>query len=216
LPAYLILLATLPALLDERFGRHARRWEMAAHGFAWPLTLATFLWLGLATSPQLAARFAGSQIYPDNFLGWQEVAKEVRPELRDDIHLVADNFMLAAQLAFALDAGRGVYSLDHLLNTKHGRARQLHDWGYDEAAIRRLPAGSQVLLVVEDSATLDPQKREAWRERLCQFFADITPLRTVVLSGGAKRFSLYRGRTRTTPAASCPVPLPANPSPETG
>jgi 4-amino-4-deoxy-L-arabinose transferase-like glycosyltransferase len=208
LPAYLALLPILPALLDERLGRRARRWEAAARRLAWAVTLAVFAWLAAAASPFATARLAGTQLYPDNFLGWREIAAEVRPRLDGRTHLVADNFMLAAELALALDRAAPVYSLDHLHNRKHGRARQLADWGYDEAALLRLPAGSPVLLVVEDSAILDARMREAWRHRLCRLFTDITARQAVTLAGGAKRFSIYTARTRPAAAADCPVAAP--------
>jgi len=203
LPGYLPLLAALPVLWRERDWRLAP-WlagAVAALGL-----LAGLAYLGLAASGQGAQRLAGLKAFPSNFVGWREGARAAdalldgRPAV-----VVADNFMLAAELDFQWNGQRPVYALDSPLNAKHGRAPQLAVWRRDEAALRAAHAGEAVLLAVDETA-LRERERLDWLGSLCGRLDGLRPLRRLDLFGGAKRIAFYEG---TVPAAAKPAGDPA-------
>ncbi|WP_369928130.1 ArnT family glycosyltransferase [Xanthomonas sp. NCPPB 2632] len=191
LPAYALLCAGLPLLLRDA-SRGGRRFTFAAFGLA-ALGLAIGLgYLALAASPSGARVLSGVKAFPSNFTGWRESSAAVAPFLRDhpDTLLVADNFMLAAELRFALGGDRTVYSLDSPLNTKHGRAPQLSDWGLDERGLAA-HAGAPLLLVVDETA-LRERERRAWLGSLCTRVAVGDTVARRDLFDGRRRFALYR------------------------
>jgi hypothetical protein len=211
LPAYLVAAAFLPALVDDLKRRGSRLPAVGA-----TLAIVGSVLVGIAFAapavPALVARTAGTSLYPDNFLGWREIADAVRQVRRPDDVLVADHFMLAAQLSFALDREPRVFVLDHWNNRKHGRAPQLALWGYDEAGLDRLTPGTPILLLFEPGET-PLRDRAAWVDRTCRWFDGLAPLSIVEGPGGGKSFWVYRGLRRAgDPPAACPVPLPGSAS----
>ncbi|MFK2904505.1 glycosyltransferase family 39 protein [Dyella ginsengisoli] len=212
LPGYLPLLAVLPALLwAGQSARAGRRWLMAALGLAVAGQMLGLAYLALAASPGGATRLAGLKAFPYAFVGWREAALQVTAARADDAVLVADNFVLAAELDFALggdrpDDRRPVYSLDSPLNIKHGRAPQLAIWQRDEAALRAAHAGQPMLLVVEETAQSE-RERLVWQGTLCRRIDAPQPAGRLDLYGGRKRFAFYRGRVPLV----APSVLPASP-----
>lgn len=202
LPGYLPLLAALPVLC-----RSASLRVLAALGgvLGGVGTLLGLGYLALAASAQGADVLAGSKAFPANFVGWRESAAQARVLLEQrDAVLVADNFMLAAELEFQLD-GRPVYSLDSSLNVKHGRAPQLAIWRRDQAGLIAAHAGQPMLLVVSEVM----REREKL-ERLGSICGSIEAPRLVgrrVLFDGRKSFAYYRGQV-----PSAPLPRPADPA----
>lgn len=207
-PAYLVAAALLPAVLRGAGGRGVARLAPWAAGLAATATTAMLALFVVPASPALSARAAGTALYPDNFVGWREVADALRPRLREGDALVADHFMLAAQLSFELDRRREVLVLDHWNNHKHGRAPQIAAWGYDEAGLSRLAPGTPAWIAVEVAETPEAQ-RGAWVSRLCRWFDRIEFVATVDGPGAGKQFWLYRGvRGESPPACRVPVPQP--------
>lgn len=203
LAGYLPLLAWLPALL-ARLPGWCRPW-IPLTGVAGTLAMAAYL--AVAMRPGDAAGLAGGKAFPDNFTGWPQAAQEVRRHLGADGRtlVVADNFMLAAQLDFELASVPRVFALDHPLNRRHGRALQLGLWGLDEAGLRDRAAGRRALVVVEESA-LSIGERPAWVRRLCTRFEPLSFKGEIVLAGGRKRFLYFSGRVR---AETAPPPASA-------
>ena len=205
LPGYLPLLAAVPALC-RCSGRGWRAATVIGGALGGAGTLLGLGYLALAASAQGADMLAASKAFPANFVGWRESAAQARVLLQhEDAVLVADNFMLAAELEFQLDGRRPVYSLDSALNVKHGRAPQLAIWRRDEAGLRAVHAGEPMLLVVSEAM----REREKL-ERLGAICGSIEAPRLVarrVLFEGRKSFAYYRGRV---PAA--PLPPPADPA----
>lgn len=184
LQAWLPWLALTPIVLTL-WSKKAQRafWITAVLWCALCLTAAAMLAL-----PSMRERLATGRWYPDNFSGWREIATEVaKMQARDPRPLVADNFMLAAQLAFALP-NEDIRVLDHPLNAKHGRAAQLDIWNlhFDESEL--LP---RYRLIVEDSAT--PMKaRLRYYQSLCRRLdSDLPPAEVLNVDHGRKRFLMF-------------------------
>jgi len=148
-------------------------------------------YLGLLARPEGRLWLAAGPVYADNFSGWGDVAARVRAELAvlpDGTVLVADNFMLGAQLAFALERD-DVRVLEHPANVKHGRAVQLKEWGLLSAG-RSDWGGSPVLLVVEDGARPLRLRLDGYRD-LCRRSVGLPPPQVLNVDRGRKRFLLF-------------------------
>lgn len=208
LPGYLPLLGALPVLLRPLWGRPwIRRVSIAAVGLALFGHLSGLAYLGLAASQGGATALAGVKAFPARFVGWRESGQAARELLAAwPGVLVADNFMLAAELDFQLDGAVPVYALDSPLNAKHGRAPQLAVWQRDEAALRQAKAGVPMLLAVDETA-LRIRARAHWLGTLCGRIDAARPLRRLDLFDGRKRIAFYAGRV---PAAAAPQIAPAD------
>ncbi|MGH8090385.1 MAG: glycosyltransferase family 39 protein [Rudaea sp.] len=194
LPGYLPLLVVLPALLRE--SRIARWLRVSTLVLLVLGSTLAFAYLGIAAIPGGADVLARMKAFPQQFVGWREAAAQTgallaQPRFADST-LVADNFMLAAELDFALGGKRVVYTLDHPINAKHGRAPQLAMWGRDEAGLRALGAGHGVLLVVEPGARRE-RERAAWLDTLCSRVGDLAPVARLDSYAGRKRYRWYAG-----------------------
>jgi len=211
LPGYLPILLLLPAL--------ERRW-LAVFGWRHWLARAALPMAALAqcavigvlaaagsADGRLQARAA--QVIGKGFRGFEMAAAEARQQLRRlpaDSLLIADNFLLAAELDFAFGGRRAVYVLDHPRNRKHGRQAQLAIWRRDQASLPALP-WSQALLVIEESARYADQRLMAW-QALCDQFGRVTwgGERAIGESGSHFLF-LVVSKPSLAAAADCAVPL---------
>jgi 4-amino-4-deoxy-L-arabinose transferase-like glycosyltransferase len=151
-------------------------------------------YLALAARSPWTVALAGHKAFPSNLTGWREAAESAwhhleSPELaRAD--LLADNFMIGAQLEFELGGVWPVYVLDHPRNHHHGRAAQLALWRRDEVAWRQ--HGSQrALLVVEDTA-VSLRERPAWYHELCDRLGNMRLLGERSLFAGRRRFLYFQ------------------------
>ncbi len=193
LAAYLPLIAVLPLFLRERLrAARAVAWRALAGLAAVAATLGTVLvlvYLGAAATRGGMVSLAAYKVYPSHFTGWREAAATARELLATDtdtrIVLVADNFMLAAELDFAFAGTRPVYALDSPLNAKHGRATQLALWQRDESALRAL-AGRRALLAIDETA-LRERERQLWLDGLCRRLGPLQGVQRIDLDGGRKR-----------------------------
>lgn len=192
LPGYLPLLAALPVLLRER-----RPWRQAWLSVAFAMAAAGLMgglgYLGLAASDHGARVLAGLKAFPARFVGWRESGEVARGLIAaHPAVLVADNFMLAAEIDFQLGGSVPVYVLDNPLNVKHGRAPQLAWWQLDEAALRRRHGGEPMLLAVDEKA-LRVHARADWLRGLCSRIAKPVPLTRLDLFDGRRRMAFYAG-----------------------
>ncbi|MBX3693281.1 glycosyltransferase family 39 protein [Dokdonella sp.] len=195
LQAWLFLIAVLPMAM--------RAWPPGLRrglGIAGGLLAAiggviVLAWFAAATQPWAVTKLAQGKVFPNRFVGWNEAGEAARRLIANDtrarIVLVADNFMLAAELDFALGGKRPVFVLDSPLNARHGRAMQLSLWQRDEQALRAL-AGSRVLLAVDETA-LRERDRAAWLAGLCTRIAALEPVERLDLYGGRKRIAFLTG-----------------------
>jgi 4-amino-4-deoxy-L-arabinose transferase-like glycosyltransferase len=213
LPGYLPLLVVLPALLRE--ARPARWLRVSTFVLLAIGSVLAFAYLGMAAIPGGADVLARMKAFPQQFVGWREAAAQtsallVQPRFADST-LVADNFMLAAELDFALDGKRPVYALDQPINAKHGRAPQLALWRRNEAGLRALGAGHPVLLVVEPGARRE-RERAAWLATLCSRAADLAPVARLDSYENRKRYRWYAGVvTKSESIDSNPACIAAQP-----
>jgi len=192
LPGYLPLLAALPVWLREH-PPWRKAWLVAAFGLAVLGQMGGLLYLGMAAHEQGAGVLAGVKAFPARFVGWKESADVARGWLAQQPRvLVADNFMLAAELDFQLGGSVPVFSLDNPLNMKHGRAPQLAIWQRDETSLRRLHGGEAMLLVVDEKA-LRVHERPAWLRTLCSRVAQPQALQRLDLFEGRRRMAFYAG-----------------------
>ncbi|WP_238481034.1 ArnT family glycosyltransferase [Dyella telluris] len=214
LPGYLPLLATLPVLLRAQSPLR-KGWLVAAFAMAGMGHLFGLTYLGLAATDRGAVVLDGMKAFPARFVGWRESGDMARQLI--DTHggvLVADNFMLAAEIDFQLDGRVPVYALDSPLNTKHGRAPQLAIWQLDEAALHRVQGGRPMLLAVDETA-LPERMRAEWLGSLCARIDDLQPMRRLDLFNGRRRIAFYAGRVPASPPIkperreACPILLRA-------
>ena len=200
LAGWLALCTAAPVLL-ARWRPWARR---LVFGGAAAGLCALLAYLALLASPAGRGALAAGPAYADNLSGWHEVAAAVRADLDGlppGTRLVADNFMLGAQLSLAL-GGEEVPVLEHPLNAKHGRAVQLAHWDLIERG-EGLRSGRPVLLVVEDTARPLKDRLQAYRG-LCGLAGSLPPPRVLNVDQGRKRFLRF-----VLPAAADGCVLPA-------
>jgi len=172
LQGYLPLLIAVPPLLAANVAG-VRAWRRAAMMATLALLASgcalTLAYFAAAAVPGGAVSLAQFKAFPEHWVGWSESAAQADRLLElpqfGNATLVADNFMLAAELDFAFDGTRPVYALDHPINTKHGRAPQLALWQRDETALAVL--GPRPLLVAVEPTARRERERAAWLTQVC-------------------------------------------------
>ncbi len=190
LSAYLPLLACLPWLLHEGGHARARTWIVATNA---ALCLALFAYTGALASSSSQQLLARMGLFTRPFAGWNEVAAATRQRLAAmpaGTVVVADNFILAAELEFAMEGRRRVPTFDHPVNAKHGRAVQLALWQRDEGGFAAL-AGHPVLVVVADNETKE-EHRDAWLQHLCDVLPGLRDDGRIDVDGRRLGFTFYR------------------------
>lgn len=210
LPGWLALACAAPVVLAA-WPRWAR-W--AVHGVAAAGLLLVLGYLAVVAQPAGRQWLAAGPAYADNFSGWDAAAAAVRRELAtlpEGTTLVADNFMLGAQLSFALDRG-DVAVLAHPLNGKHGRAVQLADWGLLSPG-RQQWGDAPVLLVVEDTSRPLKHRLDGYRD-LCRAAGGLPPPQVLSVDHGRKRFLLFRLPSRTDACSTPALAWLESPSPD--
>ena len=195
LGGWLLLAAASPPVL-ARWSPRARAltWGCALLGLSLALAFAA-----AASSARAREALADSALYPNDFAGWPEANAWFAARVPPGEALVAGDFELAAQLAFALQR-RDVGVLEHPLNRKHGRDSQLRVWG---VLVDAAPA-TPTWIAVDDGAT-PLRDRLAAYHRLCATFGALPPPQLLSVDLGRKRYLLYRydpGRAR----AGCVAP----------
>jgi len=204
LQAYFPIVAVLPFFIEEKFPVWRTKINALIISTGLLGVLITFSYFLAASTPGMTSLLVGKKAYPDNFVGWNEITTASKSLLRENEVLVADNFMLAAQLHFGFAGEREVYVLDHQLNHKHGRARQLQDWNVDNNALLKFEKNTPVLIVIEETNTKE-WLRDQWRVKLCDQFSDLHFEQLVYGPGKGKVFSIFRAKSGLAegPMRSC-------------
>jgi 4-amino-4-deoxy-L-arabinose transferase-like glycosyltransferase len=211
LVGYLPLLPALAAWwrsLGPASGWQRRALAGATLGLALAGGLAALGYLALAARTPWTMALAQHKAFPSNLTGWREAAEAAWRQLeRSELagaDLLADNFMIAAQLEFELGGVWDVYVLDHPRNHHHGRAAQLEIWARDEAAWREHGA-ERALLVVEDTA-VSLRDRPGWYHELCRRLGAMRLLDERALYGGRRRFLYFLVEREPPAAGACDFP----------
>ena len=214
LPAYLVALPLVPRALRAFATTGARR-ALVTLGAAVSVaaTCACFALLAAAAAGVASPRHAW---LTDNLRGWDTLgawARDAVDQRAGEDFVIADNFLLGAELDFAFGGRRIIHVLDHPANRKHGRARQLAIWQRDEAALRARP-WRRGLLVVEE-ASRRPAERPAAYRALCERFGAVRQVDELRLEHGRAPFLVFEvapGRDATTcelpPFAYLDAPVP--------
>jgi hypothetical protein len=213
LPGYLPILLLLPAL--ERRWLAVVGWRHWLARAALPMAaLAQLAVIGVLAAaccadPRLQA--GAALVIGNGFRGYEMAAAEARQQLRRlpaDSLLIADNFLLAAELDFALGGSRPVYVLDHPRNRQHGRQTQLAIWQRDQTSLQR-SSWSQALLVIEERARFANERLVPWQQ-LCGQFGGVAWLgERAIADSGSHFLFLAVGPAAVATAADCAVPLVA-------
>ena len=182
LAGWLALCSAAPPLLAA-WSRGARALVWAGGAFG---TLLALAFLASASLPTARFVLARTSFYADDFAGWDDAADWLRAQVPGDEAIIASDFELGAQLAFALGR-RDVQVLDHPLNHKHGRAAQLQLWGVQVEAAPATPAW-----IVFDDGAMKPKWRAQQYGRACQLFGMLSPPKVLRVDRGRKRYLLFR------------------------
>lgn len=208
LPGYFPLLLSVPLVLQH--WRGGSGWRFWAARCYWPVlavgSLALVAVAALASFSSAQQRHVSAALFGGSLIGWPEAAARTRALLADRPEhtvLIADNFLLAAELDFALHGTRRPFVLDHPRNRKHGRQQQLGIWQRDEAALNQA-SWSQGLLVFELGATERGQQLAAWRS-LCARFGSVRWIAEETVLVDEVQF-LYAEVTPRRSAGACAVP----------
>ncbi len=221
LPGYLPLLLVMPAVLRDWWSGVVYGKKQILQKSIVVLAISTagcgllFMlgYFALAADAKNFGVLTRMKAFPEHFVGNREAANAARvllanPQFSND-PLVADNFELAAGLDFELAESRPVYSLDHPLNHKHGRAAQLAIWQRDEAALRALKP-VQILLVIEPTARRE-RERANWLDRVCERITPLKLLDRLNLFDGRKQYRFYQTALMAEPdlaaASACRTEL---------
>lgn len=185
LAGWLVLVIAL-AGLDRP---HTRGWAVATNAVAGLGLASVLVWLMAASVPAWRERLATTGFYPQDFAGIAPVVDALRKKsLPADARIVADNFEIAAQLAFALDRA-DILVLDHPHNHRHGRAAQLAQWRVQWNAADRV-SGPPTWLVVDDGAVAMKKRLQAYHA-LCAQMGGLTAADVIEFDRGRQRYLLF-------------------------
>jgi Dolichyl-phosphate-mannose-protein mannosyltransferase len=175
LPGYLPLLLALPLVF--RTWREQMGWRHQVARWALPMAVlgVGFVFALLAiTASSLHYQYTATRLLDTGFIGWRQAASATQQLIRqlpEDSVLIADNFLLGAELDFALGGKRRIYVLDHPRNVRHGRQAQLAIWQRDQFGLHR-NQWERGLLVVEVHARAPGERLAAW-QTLCDQFKTV-------------------------------------------
>ncbi len=214
LPGYLPLLLAVPALLQRWQLQRGWRRLIAVGCLASTVLGVAFVLavLALAASNSALQQRTAAHVLGTGFLGWPQTlqqAKRLAAALPEDSVIIADNFLLGAQLDFALAGARPIYVLDHPRNVRHGRQTQLAIWQRDEDHLFE-QAWSRGLLVVEVTARAPGERLGAWQS-LCRRFDSVRWLHEEHIADTGSSFLYAEVRPkRAAEAAGCDTPIVAH------
>jgi hypothetical protein len=203
LSADLSLLICVPWLLHEAGARRSYFWIVMSNAIVCAMLGGFAIQLA---RPDGDLRLARAGFHPEEFAGWNEVGAGTRERLAampSDTVVVVDDFILAAELEFALRGAKPVLALDHPLNAKHGRALQLSLWRRDESALP--DAMRHPILFVADESALTLVLREPWNRHQCAVLPGLDALGVLDVDEGRRSFLFYR----RDPGASAHCDAPA-------
>jgi len=167
-----------------------RRWLAACAGSGFLAAMAWLLTLLYWHHPSTAMTKLNAQ-FTENSRGWQALAAYTE-EIKSAENLqpvTTDHFMNLAALEFYGDDDWQLKSLDHPMNSKHGRAKQLQ-----LMQLMRNSNEESQLLVVEHSGMKLPQQIPFYQQA-CQSLNGLEWLDSLSLEQGLKVYYFFRSGT---------------------
>lgn len=211
-PGYIPLLVYLPETLASFVDRHPTRLRKIIAAMAPGLGAALLILLLL----EISFGLIGVTRLQRHIGGRGEVAHTIEKEYlaafkeKTGIEeskkpvIVADNYILAANLEFRLDGQAEVYTLDHYRNRADGRSRQFEIWGTSESSLRDR-AGEDALVIVQPRI-IRKRNREDWMIHINSFFEQLELLDDIYIDIPSRKgfapdwmmtmkFSVYHGHS---------------------
>ena len=138
------------------------------------------------------------------YIGWSKVAEKTSrdflpgmlKESKERPLIVADNYVLGANLEFYLHELADIYVFDHEKNRMHGRSYQYRIWDRDEEGLRSNTCRN-VLLIMETTATGVYENWELQRH-FCSLFESANYVDEQKILNGKKRFIFLSGNKLIT------------------
>ena len=126
--------------------------------------------------------------------GWQQLAEHTQNLLQPGQTLVADQFITASQLAYALTMPDTIRVLPHPANSKHGRQQQI-----DIMGLNYTPETTSGLVVIEQSALKLEQQAEYY-QRMCELTGGLKLIGHMEIRG-TRKYDFFNIQ-----AGACDVP----------
>lgn len=156
----------------------------------------------------------GKGVLSNKMAGWKQFSSHVdqllQTEFSESALVITDNYYTLAQIEFSELSDRG-FTLDEEKAVRDGRITQYGLWRKDRAGFERI-ASAEYLFITEDS-TLDTEVKHDLLSQLCVRTENVDHLGELILFGGDKKFSFYRGQALHMSADSdqvsnslCPYP----------
>jgi 4-amino-4-deoxy-L-arabinose transferase-like glycosyltransferase len=210
MPAYIPLLVYLPETL-ESFAIRSSNWIRRVVAILTPGIGAALVLIILF---EIGTGYLGVGLVQKHIYGWSLAVNAVQEKYMDDLKtdqgelrkgrpvIIADNYILAANLEFRLHEEADVYTLDHKINSSYGRSAQFEIWGTGEAGLRKR-SGEDALVVVQ-LKEVRAGHREKWMAHVSSLFEHLKPLGELSVKLPARRslspswamsveFQFYRG-----------------------
>jgi hypothetical protein len=197
--------------------RSAKRWLASATvALSIVLTVAAAAVLSLQGHTDYLHRNLPGLVFKknSNFAGWQTMAERAGTWLDrlngDDLVLVGDHYVTAAQLSFY--TGRTAYTTEPWKLANDGRAPQMRIWELDEVGLaEQRGRDALVVYLAAERGRYTPDRHRAALDRMCRMFEEVEHLDRLDLWGGIKVFDYYLGKqVGGGPARNCPLTQPSD------
>lgn len=230
LSGYLPLLIGLPVALnriESSLAKHlskrrAKQFILLIPGTGLFGTLLAILLVGSQSLQNELQPWVGRGLLSTKMAGWNEFSLHTSTIIENNFSgiepiIATDNYYTAAQLQFNKVSDE-VFTLDDKKAIRDGRITQLKLWGIDQSAF--FEKKNQTMLVITEDTTLTVMEKQSFISKVCKQASELNPIGSVVLFGGDKIFSFYRGIIPSKNASKlevCPYPARAwldTPKPE--
>ncbi|WP_395377351.1 ArnT family glycosyltransferase [Marinicella sp. W31] len=182
------LILTLTCVLHARSG-----WILLTALSGWLVSLAGGLLLMHWQQQPMAGSLLEKRI-TEHASGWQQLAKHTENLLQPGQTLIADQFITASQLAYALNKPKDIRVLPHPANNKHGRQQQIEIMG-----LHYTSDTTDGLVVIEQSALKLEQQAEYYQQ-MCALTGGLKLIGHMEIRG-IKKYDFFN-----IEAGACDVP----------
>ena len=219
LSGYLPLLIGLPVVLNKiKFSlanhlsmKRAEQIILLIPGTGLIGTLILILSIGSQSFQNELQPLVGRGLLSTKMAGWDEFSLHTSTIIEKNFSgiepiIATNNYYTAAQLQFN-KVSEKVFTLDEKKAIRDGRATQLKIWGNDESAF--FEKKNQMMLIITEDTTLTVMEKQSFISKVCEQASELNPIGSLVLFGGDKVFSFYRGITSGKNVSEpdvCPYP----------